>query len=163
MRILANLLAFAIAGFASADLVGQWQGVATLGPSAVAQGMDGDSLIKLQISKAFLKTLNYAFDFKPDKTFSSLVTGEDIARRAGKGTWSNTGNLVTINFTEEGGTKRRQVLSGTLSPDGKKMVISIISKPGLPPTKLVFKKSEVLPLKKPIGASKHGEAKSTGH
>ena len=152
MRILANLLAFAIAGLASADLVGQWQGIATLGPSNIAQSMDGDGLLKLQISKAFLKTLNYNFDFKADKTFSSLVHGEDIRRRVGKGTWASTGNLVTITFAVESGATRAQVLNGTLSPDGKKMVISITSKPGLPPTKLVFKKTEVKP----------AAAKSTG-
>lgn len=157
MRILANLLAFAVAGIASADLVGQWQGVATLGPSPVAQGMDGDSLLKLQISKAFLKTLNYQFDFKVNKTFTSNVRGQDIPPRAGKGTWSNTGNLVTIFFTEENGAKRSQTLTGTLSPDGKKMVISINSKPGLPPTKLVFKKLE------PVVPKKPAPAKSTGH
>jgi hypothetical protein len=157
MRILANLLAFAVAGIASADLVGQWQGIATLGPSAVAQGMDGDSLLKLQISKAFLKTINYGFDFKADKTFASNVRGEDIKPRSGKGMWSNTGNLVTITFTEDNGVKRNQTLNGTLSPDGKKMVISINSKPGLPPTKLVFKKMEPLAIKKPV------PAKSIGH
>ncbi len=156
MRILANLLAFSIAGFACADVVGQWQGVATLGPSTVAQGMDGDSLLKLQISKAFLKTLNYTFVFKADKSFASLVTGEDVPRRNGKGTWTSTGNLVTIVFAEENGNRRNQTLGGTLSPDGKKMVISITSKPGLPQTKLVFKKVEAAP-PKPAGG------KSTGH
>lgn len=163
MRILANLLAFAIAGLASADLVGQWQGIATLGPSAVAQGMDGDSLIKLQISKAFLKTLNYTFAFKADKTFASLVTGEDVPRRTGKGTWTNSGNLVTIVFAEENGNKRSQTLNGTLSPDGRKMVISIYSKPGLPQTKLVFKKVEAAVPKKPGVVNKPAGAKSTGH
>ena len=157
MRILANLLAFAIAGIASADLVGQWQGIATLGPSNVAQGMDGDSLLKLQISKAFLKTLNYSFDFKADKSFESVVVGEDIKRRTGKGFWTNTGNQVTITFSEENGNKRSQTLSGTLSPDGKKLLITINSKPGLPPAKLVFKKIEPLAPKKPA------PAKSTGH
>jgi hypothetical protein len=142
MRILANLLAVAVAGAACADLTGQWQGIATLGPSSVAQGMDGDSLIKLQMSKAFLKSLNYTFQFKPDRSFVSLVTGEDVPRRSGKGTWVNTGNLVIINFAEENGNKKVQTLNGTLSPDGKKMLITINSKPGLPPTKLVFKKVE---------------------
>ena len=175
MRILANILAFSIAGFASADLVGQWQGIATLGPSAVAQSMDGDSLIKLQISKAFLKTINYTFQFKADKSFASLVTGEDVPRRTGKGKWSSSGNLVAITFAEENGNKRSQMLNGTLSPDGKKMVISISSKPGLPPTKLVFKKVEPVTAKKPgapakpasatksAGATKPGAAKNTGH
>ncbi len=157
MRLLANLLAFGVAGLASADLVGQWQGVATLGPSNVAQGMDGDSLLKLQISKAFLKTLNYSFDFKADKSFVSLVTGEDIPRRNGKGTWTSSGNLVSITFVEENGKSRSQILSGTLSPDGKKLLISINSKPGLPPTKLVFKKIVAAAPKKPV------PAKSTGH
>jgi hypothetical protein len=157
VRLLANLLAFAVAGFASADLVGQWRGIATLGPSNIAQTMDGDGLLKLQISKAFLKTLNYSFDFKADKSFVSIVVGEDIRRRTGKGTWTNTGNLVTITFTEENGKPRSGTLSGTLSPDGKKLLISINSKPGLPPTKLVFKKTEATAPVKP------GAAKSTGH
>lgn len=162
MRVLANLLAITIAGLASADLVGQWQGIATLGPSAVAQGMDGDSLIKLQISKGFLKTINYTFEFKADKTFVSLVTGEDVPRRTGKGTYTNTGNLVTIVFAEENGNKRTQTLNGTISPDGKKMIISIASKPGLPQTKLVFKKVELGGTKKPAATSKPA-AKSKGH
>lgn len=157
MRLLVNLLALAVAGFASADLVGQWQGVATLGPSNVAQGMDGDALLKLQISKAFLKTMNYGFDFKADKSFASNVRGEDVQPRVGKGTWSITGNLVTILFSEENGIKRSQTLNGTLSPDGKRMVISVNSKPGLPPTKFVFKKIVAAPSKKPA------QSKSTGH
>lgn len=161
MRILATLLALTIADLASADLVGQWQGIATLGPSAVAQGMDGDSLIKLQISKGFLKTLNYTFAFKADKTFASLVTGEDVPRRTGKGTWTSIGNLVTIIFAEENGNKRSQTLNGTLSPDGKKMVISINSKPGLPQVKLVFKKVE--PATKPGVKVKPSAAKNTRH
>ena len=157
-----------MATFASADLVGQWQGVATLGPSNAAQGMDGDNLLRLQISKAFLKTLNYTFDFRADKTFASSASGEDIKRRAGKGTWSNSGNMITLLFTEENGIKRHQTLLGTLTPDGKKMVISINSKPGLPPTKLVFKKIEANPPKKPgavtkPATAKPGVAKSTGH
>ncbi|MEI8282555.1 MAG: hypothetical protein WCG75_09145 [Armatimonadota bacterium] len=182
MRILVNLLALAAAGLASADMIGRWQGIATLGPSAVAQGMDGDSLLKLQLSKAFLKTINYTFDFKADKTFASLVTGQDVPRRNGKGTWSATGNMVTIMFAEENGNKRSQTLNGTLSPDGKKMVISINSKPGLPQTKLVFKKFELpvlgtriagagkpadakkpLTVKKPADTKKPPAAKSTGH
>ena len=166
MRILANLLVLAVAGLACADLTGQWQGIATLGPSSVAQGMDGDSLIKLQMSKAFLKSLNYTFQFKPDKSFASLVTGEDVPRRSGKGTWVNTGNLVIINFTEENGNKRIQTLNGTLSPDGKKLLITINGKPGLPPTKLVFKKVESAGTKPPAPtkpATKSHAAKSTGH
>ena len=163
MRILVILLAFALATFASADLVGLWQGVATLGPSNAAQGMDGDNLLRLQISKAFLKTLNYTFDFKADKTFVSSAAGEDIKRRLGKGTWSNSGNMVTLLFSEENGIKRHQTLLGTLTPDGKKMVISINSKPGLPPTKLVFKKIEAAPLKKAAIPAKPASGKSTGH
>ena len=164
MRILVNLLAIAVAGLASADMVGRWQGIATLGPSTVAQGMDGDSLLKLQLSKAFLKTINYTFDFKADKSFASLVTGQDVPRRNGKGTWSATGNMDTIVFAEENGNKRIQTLNGTLSPDGKKMVISINSKPGLPQTKLVFKKFEpAVPGKKPADTKKPPAAKSTGH
>ena len=159
MRVLAILLGLGLAGISSADLVGQWQGIATLGPSNVAQGMDGDSLIKLQISKGFLKTLNYQFAFKADKTFVSSVQGEDIPPRKGKGTWVASGNLVTITFMTENGQKRNQVLKGSLTPDGKKLVLSIDSKPGLPQTKLVFKKLE------PAGAAKPKSkpAKSTGH
>jgi len=169
MRVPAILLGMAIAGIASADLVGRWQGVATLGPSAIAQTMDGDGLIKLQISKAFLKTLNYQFLFKADKTFNSFVRGEDIPPRTGKGTWATSGNLLTITFTEENGAKRSQTLNGTLAPDGKKMVISVNSKPGLPPTKLVFTKFEPTPVKtaqpatKPTPKPKSKSGKNTPH
>lgn len=159
MRVLAILLGSMAASFASADVVGQWQGIATLGPSQVAQGMDGDGLIKLQISKAFLKTLNYSFDIKADKTFTTVVTGEDMPRRTGKGTWSMTGNILTLLITEENGTKRNQALKSTVSPDGKKMIIGIDSKPGLPPTKLVFKKVEATPAK----TTKSATAKNTRH
>ena len=155
MRALAILLGISVAGFASADLVGQWQGIATLGPSNIAQSFDGDSLLKLQISKAFLKTLNYQFQFKADKSFTSAVQGEDVRPRTGKGTWAVSGNLVTITFAQENGSKRNQTFKGTLTPDGKKMVISIESKPGLPPTKLVFKKVEA--------PAKSAPAKSTRH
>jgi hypothetical protein len=159
MRVLAILLGSMAASFATADVVGQWQGIATLGPSQVAQGMDGDGLIKLQISKAFLKTLNYSFDIKADKSFVSVVTGEDMPRRSGKGTWSMTGNILTLLITEENGAKRNQALKATISPDGKKMIISIDSKPGLPPTKLVFKKFEP----RPVTTTKSGSAKNIRH
>lgn len=138
MRSLVFLLGTILVSQASADVVGQWQGIAALGPSNVAQGMDGDQLIKLQISKAFLKTLDYQFNFKADKSFTSAVHGADMKPRTGKGTYSVTGNILTITFTEENHTKRNKSLKGTLTPDGKKFVISIDSKPGLPPTKLVF-------------------------
>lgn len=165
MRWPAILLGIAFAALSSADMVGQWQGIATLGPSNVAQGMDGDSLIKLQISKAFLKTLNYRFVFKADKSFQSFVQGEDIPLRTGKGVWSVSGNLVTITFSEENGQKRSQILKGSLTPDGKKMVLSIDSKPGLPQTKLVFKKMEPVGAKPVQAAAKPKPklGKSTGH
>ncbi|MBS1726855.1 MAG: hypothetical protein JST51_09055 [Armatimonadetes bacterium] len=142
VRSLALLIGLSVAGFASADIVGQWQGIAVLGPSNVAKSLDSDGQVKLQISKAFLKSLSYQFVFKNDKSFASTTKGEDIAPRAGKGKWQMVGNAVTVTFAEENGTKQDRTLKGTVTPDGKKIVFVVDGKAGMPATKLIFKKIE---------------------
>ena len=102
--------------------------------------MDGDKLLKLQISKAFMKTLVYQLQFNADKTFASKVTGTDMKPRRGRGKYEVSGNLVTLSFTEQDRAVKSQILKGTLTPDGKKLLISMESKPGFPATKFVFKK-----------------------
>ncbi|HLO98755.1 MAG TPA: hypothetical protein VK171_09195 [Fimbriimonas sp.] len=129
-----------LAAFASADVTGKWVGGAILGPSKIAQTLDGDQLLKLHNSKEFMKTLVYELKFGADKTFTTLVRGEGLKERKGKGTWKQEGAALTINITEENGAKRAKTLLGTVSPDGTRFVVSIPSKPGLPITKLVFKK-----------------------
>jgi hypothetical protein len=120
--------------------VGKWQGYASTGPSKIAQTMDGDQLYKLQISKAFMKSVVYKLEILPDSTFKAIVTGTEIPRRRSKGTWKLDGNLLTLNTTEEQGVKTSRTLNAMLSSDAKKFVVQIQNKLGLPYTKLIFQR-----------------------
>jgi hypothetical protein len=123
-----------------APCIGKWLGFISTGPSKIAQTMDGDQLYKLQVSKGFMKSVQYQFDFLPDGTFKSVVSGPEISRRRSRGNWSLTGNLLKIDMTQDNGAKTSRQFQAMLSSDGKKFVIQIPSKPGIPFTKLIFKK-----------------------
>lgn len=129
-----------LCALAQADVTGKWVGGAILGPSKIAQTLDGDQLLKLHNSKEFMKTLVYEIKFGADKSLVSIIRGEGMKERKGKGTWKQEGAALTITLTEENGAKRAKTLLGTVSPDGTRFVVTIPSKPGLPITKLIFKK-----------------------
>lgn len=135
------VLSMALLGaIANADLTGKWVGGAVLGPSKIAQTLDGDQLLKLHNSKEFMKTLVYEIKFNTDKSFTSVVKGEGLKERRGRGTWTQTGTNIAMVITDENGVKRSKSMTGTLSPEGNRFVFTIPSKPGLPQTKIVFKK-----------------------
>ena len=150
MRLLLGLVLFLTASAAWADVSGKWVGIAMLGPSKIAQSMDSDSLLKLQMSKAFLKSLRYEIELKGDGTFVAIVNGADIERRKSFGTWKDKGGVLTLTTTNENGAKVSRTMTAKLDPTGKRWIVIIASKPGLPVTKLVFARMPApQPVKKP--------------
>lgn len=138
MRQLLGLLVLLTASAGWADMSGKWMGIAMLGPSKIAQTMDSDSLLKLQMSKAFLKSLRYEVELKGDGTFIAIVNGADIERRKSFGTWKEKTGVLTLTTTNENGAKVSRTMTAKLDASGKKWLVVIASKPGLPVTKLVF-------------------------
>lgn len=138
MRQLLGLLVLLTASAAWADASGKWVGIAMLGPSKIAQNMDSDALLKLQMSKAFLKSLRYEVELKGDGTFVAIVNGADIERRKSSGTWKEKTGVLTLTTTNENGAKVSRSMTAKLDATGKRWLVVIASKPGLPVTKLVF-------------------------
>ncbi|MEI7575289.1 MAG: hypothetical protein WCK51_00220 [Armatimonadota bacterium] len=138
MRQLLVLLALLTASAGWADVSGKWIGIAMLGPSKIAQSMDSDALLKLQMSKAFLKSLRYEIELKADGTFVATVNGADIERRKSFGIWKEKMGVLTLITTNENGAKVSRSMTAKLDATGKRWLVVISSKPGLPVTKLVF-------------------------
>ena len=138
MRHLLGLLVLLSASAAWADASGKWVGIAMLGPSKIAQNMDSDALLKLQMSKAFLKSLRYEVELKGNGTFVAIVNGADIERRKSSGTWKEKTGVLTLTTTNENGAKVSRSMTAKLDATGKRWLVVIASKPGLPVTKLVF-------------------------
>lgn len=138
MRQLLGLLVLLTASAAWADASGKWVGIAMLGPSKIAQNMDSDALLKLQMSKAFLKSLRYEVELKGNGTFVAIVNGADIERRKSSGTWKEKTGVLTLTTTNENGAKVSRSMTAKLDATGKRWLVVIASKPGLPVTKLVF-------------------------
>ena len=164
MRHLFGLVLFLTASAAWADASGKWIGIAGLGPSKIAQTMDSDALLKLQMSKAFLKSLRYEIELKRDGTFVAIVNGADIERRKSSGIWKEKSGVLTLTTTNDNGVKLTRRMTAKLDPKGKKWMVVVPSKPGLPVTKLVFSKY-VPPATTPVvpagTAKKPGTAKPT--
>lgn len=154
MRQLFGLVLLLTASAAWANASGKWVGIAMLGPSKIAQSMDSDSLLKLQMSKAFLKSLRYEVELKGDGTFVAIVSGADIDRRKSFGTWKERAGVLTLSTVNENGAKVSRTMTASLDSSGKKWVVVINSKPGLPVTKLVFSRyvPPVTPPKTPASA-----------
>lgn len=151
MRQHLGLVLFLTVSAAQADVSGKWIGTAGLGPSKIAQTMDSDALLKLQMSKAFLKSIRYDIELKSDGTFVSIVTGADIDRRKSFGTWKEKGPMLTLTTNSENGAKVSRTMTANIDPKGSKWTIVVPSKPGLPITKLVFTKViPPLPVKPPV-------------
>lgn len=162
MRQLFGLVLLLSASAAWADMTGKWIGTATLGPSKIAQTMDSDALLKLQMSKAFLKSLRYEVELKADSTFVAVVNGADIERRKSFGSWKEKSGVLTLTTTNENGAKMTRTMTAQLDPSGARWMVVISSKPGLPVTKLVFDKYvPPLPAQKPAGGKKPNSTKST--
>jgi hypothetical protein len=150
MRHLLGLVLLLTASAAWADVTGKWIGIAMLGPSKIAQTMDSDALLKLQMSKAFLKSLRYEVELKGDGTFTAIVNGADIEKRKSFGTWKLKSGILTLITTSENGAKVSRRMTAKLDDSGKRWLVVIASKPGLPATKLVFARVPApVPAKKP--------------
>jgi hypothetical protein len=140
MRHLA-LVAFAgCSSWVFADLPGSWKGVAILGQGKVAVPTDGDGLVKLQLSKAFLKGIRYEFDLAKGGTFVSRVRVPESPVRNGKGNWAVAGESVVFKFIEDNGKPSSLELKGKLSADRQTVVIVITGKNDYPDTKIILSK-----------------------
>lgn len=135
------VLAFLLQGASSfAQIAGQWEGTVLLGPSKIAQSMDGDQLYKLQVSKGLLKTLRFQLSLNPDGTFTSKASGYEIPTRRGKGKYAFQSDAITLAFSSEEGQRSNRVISGKIDANKKRFVLLVPSKPGLPVTKIIFVK-----------------------
>ncbi len=146
-----------LSSLSCASLVGKWQGIALLGPSKIAQTLDTDGLLKLQVSKAFLKSLRYSIELKGDGTFVSEVVGADVERRKSFGNWKQDGMLLTLTTANENGAKVKRTITASVALDKKRFLIIVPSKQGLPVTKLVFTPAPVAPAK-PVEPKKPARA-----
>jgi hypothetical protein len=88
-----------------------------------------------------MKSVQYELEVTPDGNFKATITSTEFSRRRSKGTWAMTGNLLTLNINEDRGAKTTRSMQGILSSNGKKFVVQIPSKPGIPFSKLIFTKS----------------------
>jgi hypothetical protein len=139
-HLFVGLAIFGGACLCSADVKGVWKGTVLMGPNTVAQKLDGDGLFKLQMSKAFLKSVVYEIQLNPDRTFLTKVTSPTIGVRRGKGIWDQFGSVVSLNMVEDAGVKVRRLMKGVLSSDGKRMVVTVENRADLPTTKIVFER-----------------------
>ncbi|MEY4882080.1 MAG: hypothetical protein RLZ87_1513 [Armatimonadota bacterium] len=139
-RSAAILILLGSGTFAFGDASGRWQGVAMLSNQRLTVPAEGNELVKLQMSKAFIKGAQYLFELKPGGTFLSTVRIPDGKPRTGKGNWSVVGKTVILKFREENQQIISRQLKGTLGPDGKRMNFIIPGYRNLPDVTISLKK-----------------------
>lgn len=140
MKYFSSFALFCVAGGVFADVPGIWKGVATLGQGKVAVPTEGDGLVKLQMSKAFLKGVRYEFELTKGGTFVSRVRIPESPVRNGKGNWAVAGETVVFKFIEDDGKPSSLELKGRLGSEKKSIVIVISGKNDYPDTKIILSK-----------------------
>ena len=121
------LAAFCTSAFAGPSPVGTWKGHIVLDVAKLpkAPNPQAQKMMDEQIAKA--KAAVIKLTFKANKTFTATSTGMPGSDNSDNGTWTQTGNTVTIKSTKPSKnpqvpTKPTQNL--TLSSDGKTMTLS---------------------------------------
>lgn len=140
MKHLAIVALMSLASQVFAEIQGTWKGVATLGQGKVAVPTEGDGLVKLQMSKAFLKGVRYEFELFKGGVFNSKVRIPESPVRNGKGNWAVAGETIVLKFTDDNGKPSSLELKGKMSPDRKSIVIVIPGKNDYPDTKIILSK-----------------------
>jgi len=152
-KMLAAAAALMIASVSMAqNVTGLWKGKMDLDMSALPKTQNADQQKQMmEMVKKMMGNMTMKLTLNANKTFSMVVTGlptnpqtqQKVKDQTAKGTWSMTGNKLTLKVTEANGEKPKadnnkpQVL--TVSKDGKSMTL-VPNTPGasMGKSKIVF-------------------------
>lgn len=123
---------------AGSNAAGTWKGHITLDTSKMQKQKDPkvQAQIMDSLKKAASVTINLTL--KPNKTYSATTTGGPVANQPpDTGTWSQTGNSVTMTSTKKKTPAKSDTQTLTMSPNGKTMSLTLPSMMGIV-AKVVF-------------------------
>ncbi len=127
-RILLVAVAFAsltTGALAGPSVVGSWKGHLIMDTTKMPKAPNAQAQAQMDQGMAKLKKTVISITFKGNKTFSATTSGMPGQDKPQNGTWTQSGNTVTLTGTNKGPDGKAHPQTFTLSKDGKTLSTAV--------------------------------------
>ncbi len=113
----------------AAGVVGTWHGKVLIDSSKLPPAKTPEQQRNMAMALNMVKQVQITMNFKADKTYTASAKGGMIRKQdqSDSGTWSQSGNIVTITPKKKMATQKQKSENLVMSADGRTMTVTIPS------------------------------------